>query len=366
MKFYGELLILILLLITNLRVFFVNHTRRDSLTALAPLCFILSILQLISWGVDLFTIFSIIVSLFVFLSNFHAIFRLSEHLYIDHYSTLMKIWAVFTSIITLIAIGTTVIFAPVEIMSQKIGVNKTVSRYKGGFRTGIEPANIFNTADGFFYEYTKSAELGQEPEASKGLILMIPDKRGDTQMYEPYLQLLAKENYTVCSANFYAKDLRWLHSFGDRKNCRRFASVVQSILNNQKYMSQREFYTYNISQELNVLLQLINENYGYDKKFYLISDVMGNTAIKDFKKVHPDRVEEIFFLDSVPEYKTPGYGFIEQTDPLLAYFSFGLKRDFQLTTPELMVERTLEMISSTEAKKTADSSEVKNDSDSIK
>ena len=28
---------------------------------------------------------------------------------------------------------------------------------------------------------------------------------------------------------------------------------------------------------------------------------------KDFKKAHPDRVEEIFFLDSVPEYKTPGY-----------------------------------------------------------
>ena len=343
MKFYGELLILFLLLLTNLRVFFVNHTRRDSLTALAPLCFCLAVLQLLAWGVDVFTIFSLIVSLFVFLSNFHAIFRYSEHLYVDSYSTLMKVWAVFTSIITAVAIVSTVLFSPIELQNERIGVQEKLFRYKGSFRTGFEPAHIFNSADGFLYEFSKAPALGQEPEEADALVLFIPDKRGDTQMYKPYLQLLAKENYTVCSANFFADDLRWLHSFSDRKNCRRFASVFQSLQNNQKYMSQKEFYTYNISLECNALLQLINENYGSDKKFFMISDVMGNTAVKDFAETHPDRVEGIFFIDSIAEYKTPGYGMIEQTDPLLA-FTLGFRRDSKLTTPTIIVEKTKEMI----------------------
>lgn len=353
MKFYGELLILFLLLITNLRVFFVSHTRRDSLTALAPLCFCLAVLQMLAWGVDVFTIFSLIVSLFVFLSNFHAIFRYSEHLYVDSYSTLMKVWAILTSIITVVAIAFTVLFSPVELQNERIGVQEKLYRYKGSFRTGFEPAHVFDFADGFFYEFSKSPELGQEPEESNALVLFIPDKRGDTQMYKPYLQLLAKENYTVCSANFFADDLRWLHSFGDRKNCRRFSSAFQSLQNNQKYMSQKEFYTYNTSIECNALLQLINENYGSDKKFYMISDVMGNTAIKDFSEAHPDRVEGIFFLDSIPEYKTPGYGMVEQTDPLLA-FILGCQRDSKLTTPTLMVEKTKLMI---EAKNDTESAE---------
>ena len=56
MKFYGELLVFVLLFITNLRVFFVHHVRRDPLVVLAPFTFIVAIFQILAWGIDVFTV----------------------------------------------------------------------------------------------------------------------------------------------------------------------------------------------------------------------------------------------------------------------------------------------------------------------
>ena len=114
MKFYGELLVFVLLFITNLRVFFVQHVRRDPLVVLAPFTFIVAIFQILAWGIDAFTTLGLLIALFVLLSNFHAIFRYIERLYVDHYSSLMKVWAVFTIMISALALAATIYFAPVE------------------------------------------------------------------------------------------------------------------------------------------------------------------------------------------------------------------------------------------------------------
>lgn len=346
MKFYGELLIFLLLLIISLRVFFVSHVRRDPLAALVPVVFVLSILQIIAWGIDAFTVFSFVLSFLVFISNFHAMFRYTEQLYIDHYSIVMKCWAAVTFILSALAIAAALFFAPIEIKSEKLMVNEKTVRYKGNFRTDFEPASIFNFSDAVFYEYSPAAALGEEKPEPKEIVLFIPDKRADSFNYKPYLQLLAKEGYLVCSADFFANDLKWMHSFEDMRSVRRIASVIHSYTDNQNYMSQREFYTYNISLECNALLKILDERYGPDTSFYMISDVMGNTAIKDFSKKYNQRVKGIFFLDSISEYKTPGYGCVEQTDPLLARF-LGLTGDHSMKTPKLLTAKTKEFLENT-------------------
>ena len=241
MKFSGELLIFFLLLITNLRVFFVSHVRRDPLVVLAPLVFILSILQIIACGVDVFTAFGFFLSFLVFISNFHAIFRYSEHLSIDHYSVVMKCWAAITVCLSAFAIAVLCFFAPVEHKSSKLGIEEKTIRYTGSFRTGFEPASIFDPSNVLFYYFSPAAPLGEEKPEPKDIILFIPDKRGDTYHYKPYLQLLAKEGYSVCSADFFADDLKWLHSIGDIKILRRIFCVISSYTNTQKFLSQREF-----------------------------------------------------------------------------------------------------------------------------
>ena len=114
MKFYGELLIFVLLFITNFRVFFTRKPRRDPLTVVAPFTFLLSILQIIAWGVELLTVLGVVIAFLVLISNFHALFRYSEQLFIDRYSPLMKFWAVLTTFLSTVAIVATFLTEPVE------------------------------------------------------------------------------------------------------------------------------------------------------------------------------------------------------------------------------------------------------------
>ena len=344
MKFYGELLVFALLFITNLRVFFVHHVRRDPLVVLAPFTFIVAILQIFAWGIDTFTFLGLLIALLVLLSNFHAIFRYLERLYVDHYSPLMKVWAVFTIIVSAIALAATVYFAPIEQNPRRLDITENQIQYKGSFRSGFEEAGSFGVKSLTLFEFLpgKNKTL-KTAEPQDVIILLAPDKRGDTANYRPYLQQLAARGITVYSADFFAEDGQWLHSIGDKRIMRRLIMVLQSVLNEKRFTAEKEYYSYNIAQEYNVLIPLLRERCGADKKFLLITDFMADIAADDLMKKNPDIVAGILKLSSIEEYKTSGYGCIEQTDPLLA-LSMGLERDRSLATPKLLAQKTEEAL----------------------
>lgn len=353
MKFYGELLVFVLLFITNLRVFFVHHVRRDPLVVLAPFTFIVAIFQILAWGIDAFTTLGLLIALFVLLSNFHAIFRYMEQLYVDHYSALMKVWAVFTIMISAVALAATIYFAPVESNARTLKISKSQTYYKGSFRSGFEKAGPFDSKSLTLWEFgpdttradNKNAAIDTIDAADTQdiIILLTPDKRSDTVNYLPYLEQLALNGVQIFSADFYADDGRWLHSFADKKILRRLVMVIQSSLNRQKFEAQREYYSYNVSQEYEVLIPLLRERCGADKKIFLITDFMADIAADDFAKKNPDLIAGVFKLSDIEEYKTSGYGCIEQTDPLLA-MTQGLKRDKTLKTPKLLAAKTVEVL----------------------
>jgi len=348
MKFYGEVLVFLLLLITNLRVFFVSQVRRDPLVVLAPFTFIVAILQIAAWGLDIFTFLGLFISLIVLLSNFHAIFRYIEYLYIDHYSPLMKAWAIFTLLITSIALAGLIFFAPIGIRNSDMGISESKIYYKGSFRSGFEKAAPFSSKNLTIYKFSPEKE---KEKSDNIIVLLMPDKRADSINYIPYLQQLASRGITVYSADFFSDDCKWLHSAGDMKILRRLFLAGQSVLNNQKFSGQKEYYTYNISKEYSALLPILealfkeksekkeNENL----QFFLITDVMANTAAFDFQKKNPEKIAGILNLDSFSEYKTRGYGCVEQTDPFLAVI-LGAARDKSQRVPELLAEKTLEAL----------------------
>lgn len=343
MKFYGELLVFVLLFITNLRVFFVHHVRRDPLVVLAPFTFIVAIFQILAWGIDAFTTLGLLIALFVLLSNFHAIFRYIERLYVDHYSALMKVWAVFTIMISAVALAATIYFAPVESNARTLKISKTQSFYKGSFRSGFEEARPFDSKALTLWEYGPEKNENSIHVSQNVVVLLTPDKRGDTVNYVPYLEQLALNGVQIFSADFYADDGRWLHSFADKKILRRLVMVIQSSLNRQKFEAQREYYSYNVSQEYEVLIPLLQERCGADKKFLLITDFMADIAADDYAKKNPDLIAGVLKLNNIEEYKTSGYGCIEQTDPLLA-MALGLRRDKSLATPKLLAAKTVEVL----------------------
>ena len=197
-----------------------------------------------------------------------------------------------------------------------------------------------------------SPQAAGESEAEKPIVLLSPDKRGDTVNYTPYLEQLALHGVTACSADFFSDDGQWLHSYGDKKILRRLIMVIQSTVNRQRFEAQREYYSYNVSQEYDVLIPLILDKFGADKKILLVTDFMADIAAEDFAKKNPDVIAGVFKLSDIEEYKSSGYGCIEQTDPLLAMV-LGLRRDKSHKTPKLLAEKTLEMLKQIQHDKTA-------------
>ena len=336
MKFYGELLIIILLLVANGRILFIKNAKKDSIVMLSPFAFLLAVIQIFNWGVDLITFLTLVLSVLVLLSNFHALFRYSERLYIDHYSILMKVWSGITIILSLALLVGTIFFRPVEYSSKDIAVQENLMRYEGSFRSGFEEASNIKPANLFLTEFKSE---GSDNKRVKDIVLFIPDKRADTFYYKPYLQFLAREGFVVLSGDFFCSDCKWRHSIGDLKIVRRFVMVLDSILNEQRFAMQKEFYTYNIMQEIKALSELAKELYGQDVKLFIVTDVMGTIAAQDFQEKNPDEVLGIYDLQTIPEYKTAGYGVISQTDVLLA-MSKGEQRDKDGFYTKYMVMQT--------------------------
>ena len=340
MKFYGELLVIILLLVANGRILFIKNAKKDSLVMLSPFAFLLSIIQILNWGVDIVTLLTLVLSILVLLSNFHALFRYSERLYIDHYSILMKFWSVLTILLSLVLLAGTIYFRPVEYDSQKLGITENVIRYEGSFRSGFEEASNIKIANLFLSEFKPE---GNENRSPKQVILFIPDKRGDTYYYKPYLQHLAREGFVVLSADFFCSDCRWRHSIGDLKICRRTAMVIDYLIKPQRFMMQKEFYTYNILQELGAMNKLIAERYGEDTKIFIVTDQMGTVAAQNFMSKNQERITDIYDLATIPEYKTSGFGVIAQTDGIPAMM-MNVPRDKEGFYTKYMVMQTKKAI----------------------
>lgn len=338
MKFYGELLVFVLLLITNGRILFVRE-KRDTLVVLAPVVLVLSILQIIAWGVDVFNVYALLIAVLVFFSNFHAMFRFTSSLYVDHYSVLMKIWASVTIILSLAGIAATVYFRPVEKDSEKLLITETTTKYYGSFTYGFEEAGPFTPSRMELTEFTKYPEIASK----KNVLVLIPDKRGDTKNYVPYLQQMARNGFTICSADFYSKDCKWTHNLFDNRLTRSVALTASSLIKNHKFMSQREFYTYNTTLEGRALLKVLTEKYGENTKFFFITDVMANTAIEDLIRENPEKISGYLNLDKLEEYQTAGYGFIQQTNPLLTLY-MGLDVDRKGEQLDALVQKSKEEI----------------------
>ena len=346
MKFYGELLVIILLLVANGLIIIIKNVKKDSLVMLSPLAFVLSIIQILNWGLDLITGLTLFLALLVLLSNFHALFRYSERLYIDHYSILMKAWSGITIILALALLAATIFFKPIEYDNNKLGITESQERYEGSFRSGFTQASNIKMANLFLSEFKPQGSENQRP---REIVLFIPDKRGDTYYYRPYLQHLAREGFTVLSGDFFCSDCRWRHSIGDLKIARRTAMVIDYFINPQKFMMQKEFYTYNIMQELAALKTIIEERYGPEVKLFIVTDTMATVAAQDFMEKNPDKVKAIYDLATIEEYKTAGFGIAAQTDGILAMLlkvprdkdGFYTKYMVMQTKKQIMRARTL-------------------------
>lgn len=167
----GELLVLFLLILNCGRIFFLRYGKIDSLTVLAPVCLILSLLQIAAWNADGFSALILALSVLAFFTNFRALLRLLSGLYVDHYR---PAFTIASALILLVAVAETavlVFFYPVSTDAGQFGVSETKIRLSGSFGAGFSEAARFSGADAVLYVYepeTKGAQSGAAAASESG------------------------------------------------------------------------------------------------------------------------------------------------------------------------------------------------------
>lgn len=335
----GILIILFLIILNCGRLFFLKFGRVDVLTLLAPLCVILSILQIVAWKADFFSLILLGISIFCFFVNFRAFLRFLSGLYVDHYSLAFKIGAILVLLAAIAEVVLVVMFFPRAIKDTDFNAKKTVKLLSGSFNYGFEKIGILPVVNCEMFIY----EPEEESLKKDTVVLFFSDKRADTSHYEPYLMSLADNGYTVCSADYFSKDLKWFHSFADNRFFRRMFMILKYFSNETMFVTENEFYTYNTINECEATLKFAKQYFGEDKKFFFIGDVMTFEGVKDYSSRNSNSSEGCFNIAELEVYKTPGFGCVQQLAPVLGY-KFNVEPSSDFSIPRKMAEETIKMI----------------------
>lgn len=335
--FYGEILILLLIIIICSRVFFIKHTRIDAIVLFAPFVFILAILQIFAWGLNIAEQVVFYFSLFIFFINWRGFLRFCNRLYVDTYS---RVFIVFSAVSLVFAIGLIVflcIFSPLHLTAEKYQVTVETKFFtKNSVSEYIEVPE--NSIKKDFKLTVYSPDRKQTREEKNEILLFVPDKRAARLSYEPYLILLAKYGYTVYKADFGFADVQHeqkinLNFLKQRKMTKTYFKSPEKFY--EKYSYYEELY----AKEYELLSDIVDKIEPHIKQFVILADGLAEKSFDKIKNLARP-IELYFFMSSIPEYKTSGFGFIEQTDPVTAKLKFNLKKDRTFFVPSYMAMKT--------------------------
>lgn len=313
MRFYAEFVIYLLLLINVLRVFVIKRVKQDSLSILAIIAFLFSFCYFFAFGLSVFFIHLITVSLYVLCINIHAFWRIQDRLFIDRFSITMKVFCA----IAVFLIGGVFIFSyikrPYNLSQKELKLKTTKINYEGDLQTGFSKVRTFKNPTMTLTEFT----LMNETNTKKPVVIFIPDIRGDCSSYLPYLQLLSTKGYTVCISDFYLKDCYWGVKTKFLKQTRKYKLTKMTLQNPQEFSALEDIFVLNIRKICDLLMPVLKEHYGDKTEFFFISDGISSVAVEEFRKERPE-IYGTFYLDSIKEFRTSRFGFLEMTDPYFA------------------------------------------------
>lgn len=334
----GEWLILSLLFLNCIRIFFIKYGKVDVLTVLAPVCVILSVLQIVAWGVYLYSAVILFISIFCFFTNFRAFLRFKAGLLVDHYSAAFKIGEVLVLLLTLGVGALLVYFRPGNTRPSDYSAEIKKIRLSGDFTGGFSESLPFQLAQGEVILVQPADERNFNGQS----IIVMADKSATAAEYMPLMLNFAGKGFKVFSGEFYARDMKWCHSGADFKFFRRSMLFHDRLFDLKQFEMQKQFFTFNIEKEFGAMLKFVKDETlrddGTFEPVYLVGDWMSGIALPEFKADNADSVSGYALLTDFEEYQTPGFGFIQSTDPLLAY-KMGLEKDLNFTAARTIAEK---------------------------
>ena len=336
----SQLLVLLLCGITSMRIFFIQDSRSDPIAAVPSIAVIVSLLSIVAFGCGPIEIANLALSIFSFVTNFRSLLRFRAKLVVDHYSILF----ILASILNLILVALLVIFVlyyrPSKANLKKFNVKESSYSFYGNFSQGFKRIDkIFAMNSALVKKYQALSPKSQDGSASAGdssssddenIVLFVPNECSNIQDYEPILVKLAHDGYTVYAADFFPEDLHWFNDWRDFKPFRRSFMRWAKLYNKKAYKEATMQKHQNLLDSYNSLAKMLDIKKG--TFVFALSDDGLNDGGAALHSASPDIIFGSFDIGDVPGNPTPGYGPVQQTDPVFARF-LGLKRDRSLYMP---------------------------------
>lgn len=347
----SELTILFLLLLASARIFFKHSERKDPLSIVPFVALVCAVLNLAAWGIRFQELLIAGLSFWVFIWNFRALLRLNQSLIIDRHSVLFILISSVNCVLTLLIIAFTVSFRPVTLNLAKEGVEKQTTRYCGNMADGFTESNAAAAGTpGAMLETLKEQKsldliryrsAGAVPDTpgttdtaaapdtpaprplpQKGTIVFLPAECASVSMYEPFLSKLARDGYTVYSADFFTPDVLLHADVPFPRETKRFLFVRGRLAASAEYQAwcdeKKEASFISMYGALEAFIPA-------DEKLIIVGDGLPKNLYTSLLWKN-SRFARCFDIANISDYTTPGWGPVEQTDPLLA-FILGFSRD---------------------------------------
>ena len=384
--FLAQVLILILLFSSGIRVLFIKNPRVDAFAVIPVFAFLISLLLIPIWGITVQNLVIIVLSALFFLTNVRALFRVSSNLIVDNY-TLAFIIANFIELLLLIAtIAFVVLSSPVRCKLKDFGTQKEKVYLTGTLAAGIRKGDFFegDAFSGILYIYkplqeisatekpaasaessnsTTSAsgtanaasiasapvstapsvpviqEPAQENTSERPIIVFAGTSVGTVEQYEPYILFLSKNGFTVCAADLYTRDMHIYEGASNRRFARRIRTLYNYVQDKTEFEATKKKELLLSRQKYERLTELVLDLFGESQTVYYITDGVSFDTINAVIEAFPKNAVGFYSLNRIPEYKTQGFGFIQQTDILLAKY-FSMKRDSSFFIPRYVANKT--------------------------
>ena len=319
-----EIFLLGLIALSCARIFFMQAARLDYLAAVPLVAFLFSIFNLLAFGLSVFRILIVILALLVMLWNSNALSRLRHKLVIDHYGALFSLSSIIHLILAIVLIVFIILLRPGKIDTKKYGVTITTETYAGNLESGFGEYTTPSSPRTLFVKKYTSSDRSYNPFKESRVLIFVPGELSSTDLYEPFFVKLARDGYTIYSADFYTDDIKWFGNIWDFKPFRRFAMLFCKEKNKKAFEEATKNKSENFVKEVLALIKVVSPS--KSDRVFVVGDGESQASYTAIKMAEKNRVRECFDISSISSYSTPTYGPIESTDPFLANY-LGLKRD---------------------------------------
>lgn len=346
----GEILALCMLLILNGRIFWTRRTRLDALSLLAPFSVLTSVLSAFAWGLRSANIAIAVLGLVCAIINYRSLVRLSQKLFVDAYSVKFFVTSLVLLIITIFFLAVEIRARPVRLQTRRYNVD--IEREY--FTCAIVPDELFYIKKAKEVSDKRNMTLytffnKDEKIQKDAVIVFVPDVLAESLAYEPYFILLARKGWTVLAADVYKQDYKNDPDIRNTRFLRRFSLIWKSfsldggegVKKQVDFQPRSKTFRPIYESSWKALAQIARERYP-NKKVFVVGDTSSGLPLSKMASIFNG--SPYLDLKKIPEYKTPGYGFVSQTNPIFSWFFLGLSRDKTSFAPSWCATQTMKQL----------------------